>query len=153
MLTFSIIHFAKLLLQVRKDHMKLVLMLQFCFSKLQYSLPSLFGNIYMPIKAGIFRVYLHSSKVKEWFRKIEISEFWLIEFSQIHQMEHKGLFTKAVFVPVAWSVTKRQNHSKHLLIICYLSKPGLYRFSKYFTYRSWFTFLRDTRNCFHSSWI
>jgi len=44
MLTFSIFHFAKLLLQVGKDHMKRVLMLQFCFSKTQYSLPSLFVN-------------------------------------------------------------------------------------------------------------
>lgn len=47
MLTFSIIHFAKLLLQIGKDHVKLVLTRQFCFSKMQYSLPPLFGNSFL----------------------------------------------------------------------------------------------------------
>lgn len=61
MLTSSIIHFAKLLLQVGKDHVKLVLVLQFCFSKiskLQYRLPSLFGNNFL-------NLYIYAYKCKE----------------------------------------------------------------------------------------
>lgn len=61
MLTSSIIHFAKLFLQVGKDHVKLVLMLQFCFSKmskLQYSLPSLFRNNFL-------NIYIYTYKCKE----------------------------------------------------------------------------------------
>lgn len=60
MLTSSIIHFAKLLLQVGKANVKLVFMLQFCFSKmskLQYSLPSLFGNNFLN-----FYVYAYQHK-------------------------------------------------------------------------------------------
>lgn len=72
MLTSSIIHFAKLLLQVGKEHVKLLLMLKFCFSKmskLQYRLPSLFGynflNLYMsvPINVRSFLFYHHGSQV------------------------------------------------------------------------------------------
>lgn len=76
MLTSSIIHFAKLLLQVGKDHVKLVLMLQFYCSKinkLQYRLPSVFGNnflnlfmyICMPINARSFQFYYYKSQVKK----------------------------------------------------------------------------------------
>lgn len=75
MLTSSIIHFAKLLLQVGKDHVKVVLLLQFHFSKMskvQYRLSSLFGNnflnlfiyIYMPINARSFQFYYHKSQAK-----------------------------------------------------------------------------------------
>lgn len=58
-------------------------------------------------------------------------------------MEHKCLFRKSIFVPVAGYVTKRQNTIKLLLIICDLSKPLQYRFNKYFTYPIWFTFLNQ----------
>lgn len=50
------------------------------------------------------------------------------------------LIYKVIIVPVAWSVAERQNSIKRLLIIYYILKSGLYRFSIYFTSPIWFTF-------------